>query len=122
MRGEASGVLGPAPRLVLAMALHENGRAEEARKTLAEAILAHDWRAVNVRDQDGWIVHVGLAIAAGQKPTLGGERRFRYALSAESCIRKAVAERGLIPGPVGLADTKPEDEAATGTAFALRVD
>ena len=58
MRGEGSGVLGTAPRLVLAMALHENGRAEEARKTLAEAILAHDWRAVNVRDQDGWIVHV----------------------------------------------------------------
>jgi hypothetical protein len=77
MRGEASGVLGPAPRLVLAMALHENGRAEEARKTLAEAILAHDWRAVNVRDQGGWIVHVGLAIAAGQKPTLGGERLSR---------------------------------------------
>jgi hypothetical protein len=80
-------VLGPAPRLVLAMALHENGRAEEARKTLAEAILAHDWRAVNVRDQDGWIVHVGLAIAAGQKPTLGGERRFRYALSAPKDAR-----------------------------------
>ena len=38
-------MLGPAPRLVLAMALHENGRADEARKTLAEATLAHDWRA-----------------------------------------------------------------------------
>src|SRR4051794_19110970 len=41
------------------------------------------------------------------------------ALSAESCIRKAVLERGLTPGLVGLADTKPEDEAATGTAFAF---
>ena len=46
MRGEASGVLGPAPRLVLAMALHQSGRAAEARKTLAEAVLAHDWRAI----------------------------------------------------------------------------
>src|SRR5438309_7952 len=40
--------------------------------------------------------------------------------SAESCILKAVAERGLTPGLVGLADAKAEDEAATGTAFDLR--
>ena len=39
--------------------------------------------------------------------------------SEESCIRKAVEERGLIPGSAGLADTTAEDEAATGTAFAL---
>ena len=58
MRGDASGVLGPAPRLVLAMALQQSGRAAEARKTLAEAILAHDWRTIKVRDQDGWIYHV----------------------------------------------------------------
>jgi hypothetical protein len=30
-----------------------------------------------------------------------------------------VAERGLTPGPAGLADTTAEDEAATGTALAL---
>ena len=35
------------------------------------------------------------------------------AFSAESCIRKAVAERGLTPGLVGLADAKAEDEAAS---------
>jgi hypothetical protein len=57
--------------------------------------------------------------AAGQKPTLGCEHRFRCARPEESCIRKAVAERGLTPAPVGLADTTAEDEAATGTAFAL---
>ena len=54
---------GPAPRAVLAMALHENGRAEEARKTLAEAILAHDWRAVNVRDQDS-----RLSMSCAERP------------------------------------------------------
>ena len=37
----------------------------------------------------------------------------RVRLFAESCIRKAVAERGLTPGPVGLADAKAEDEAAS---------
>jgi len=30
-----------------------------------------------------------------------------------------VAEHGLTPGLVGLADAKAEDEAATGEAFAL---
>ena len=30
-----------------------------------------------------------------------------------------MAERGLTPGPVGLADTTAEDEAATGTALTL---
>ena len=35
------------------------------------------------------------------------------ALPAESCIRKAVAERSLTPNLVGLADAKAEDEAAS---------
>jgi eukaryotic-like serine/threonine-protein kinase len=58
MRGDASGVLGPAPRLVLAMALQQGGRSAEARKTLAEAVLVHDWKKIKVRDQDGWICHI----------------------------------------------------------------
>ncbi|WP_020473558.1 protein kinase domain-containing protein [Zavarzinella formosa] len=57
MQGEASRALGPAPRLVLAMARHRSGQAEEARKTLAAAIASHDWRASQIRDQDGWICH-----------------------------------------------------------------
>jgi eukaryotic-like serine/threonine-protein kinase len=60
MRSDAASVLGPAPRLVLAMALHRSGRAAEARETLAAAVQAHDWRAnqVQVDDQNGWIYHV----------------------------------------------------------------
>jgi serine/threonine-protein kinase len=58
MRGEAGRVLGPAPRLVLAMALHQSGQAEAARKTLAAAVVAHDWRPNKVRDRDGWIYHI----------------------------------------------------------------
>jgi Flp pilus assembly protein TadD len=58
MRGDAARVLGPAPRLVLAMALHQNGQVAEARKTLAAAIKAYDWGVSQVRDQDGWICHV----------------------------------------------------------------
>jgi serine/threonine-protein kinase len=60
MQGDASGALGPAPRLVLAMSLHRSGQATEARKALAAAIVAHDWRAMRVRarDQNGWIYHI----------------------------------------------------------------
>jgi serine/threonine-protein kinase len=61
MQGDASGVLGPAPRLVLALSLHRSGKATEARKTLAAAILAYNWRATQVRaldQQNGWIYHI----------------------------------------------------------------
>jgi serine/threonine-protein kinase len=57
MRGDASRVLGPAPRLVLAMARHQCGQAAEAREALAAAVLGYDWRANQVRDLHGWICH-----------------------------------------------------------------
>src|SRR5262249_45020426 len=58
MRGDASTALGPAPGLVLAMALHQKDQMAGARKILAAAIASHDWRADLVRDQDDWIYHV----------------------------------------------------------------
>jgi serine/threonine-protein kinase len=58
MRGDASTVLGPSPKLVLAMALHREGNADEARKTLASAVSSHDWTANQVRDIHGCIYHV----------------------------------------------------------------
>jgi tetratricopeptide (TPR) repeat protein/tRNA A-37 threonylcarbamoyl transferase component Bud32 len=58
MKGEASRVLGPAPRLVLAMALHKKSKTAEARKMLAAAVVSHDWRSTRVKDQDDWIFHV----------------------------------------------------------------
>jgi tetratricopeptide (TPR) repeat protein len=57
MKGDASRMRGPAPRLVLAMALHRNGQEAEAQKKLAEAVLAFDWRPTQVHDQDGCIFH-----------------------------------------------------------------
>jgi serine/threonine-protein kinase len=58
MKSEASRVLGPAPRLVLAMALHRSGREQEARQSLAAAVLSHDWRPAPCTDQDAWLYHV----------------------------------------------------------------
>jgi serine/threonine-protein kinase len=57
MQGDASTVLGPSPKLVLAMALHQKGRADEARKTLASAVLSHDWTANRGLDQHSCIAH-----------------------------------------------------------------
>jgi serine/threonine-protein kinase len=58
MTGDASRVLQPAPRLVLAMAQHRQGHKEEARKTLATAVLAFDWSAAGADSRDVWICHV----------------------------------------------------------------
>jgi serine/threonine-protein kinase len=57
IRGDASRMLGPAPRLVLAMALHRSGQVGEARKVLAAAVLDSDWRA-QVGNPHDWISHV----------------------------------------------------------------
>jgi serine/threonine-protein kinase len=58
MTGDASRVLQPAPRLVLAMAQHRKGQKEEARQSLAAAVLAFDWRATRADNRDAWICHV----------------------------------------------------------------
>ena len=66
------------PRLVLAMALHRSGRVEEARKMLAAAVVDHNWRDAEARDQDGWIHHVlrreaeGLILPDGAARLQGG--------------------------------------------------
>ena len=79
MRGDASRVDGPITRLVLAMALHQDGQLAEARKTLAAAILSYDWRATQARDHDAWICHVLRREAEGLiLPNLPAFRRGEY--------------------------------------------
>jgi serine/threonine-protein kinase len=58
MRFEASEVMGPCPRLVVAMAQHRDGKPEAARQTLAAAVLAYDWRAAQADNRDAWICHI----------------------------------------------------------------
>jgi serine/threonine-protein kinase len=58
MRGHAGTVMGPAPRLVVAMAEYRKGQQEEARKTLAAAVVGFDWSAAQVGGLDHWIWHV----------------------------------------------------------------
>jgi serine/threonine-protein kinase len=58
MEGEASSVLGPAPRLVAAMAQYQQGDPQQALKTLATAVVAFDWSASQADGPDVWVVHV----------------------------------------------------------------
>jgi serine/threonine-protein kinase len=58
MSGEASRAMPAAALLVVAMAQHRQGRKEEARKTLAAAILAFDWSAAGADSRDPWICHI----------------------------------------------------------------
>jgi serine/threonine-protein kinase len=58
MRGEASQTMGPSPRLVLAMAQHDQGQKQQARRTLATAVVAFDWSVAQADDRDVWICHI----------------------------------------------------------------
>ncbi len=58
LEGEASRVLGPAPRIVRAMALYRRGDREEASQALASAIIDHDWRAASALELESWMYHV----------------------------------------------------------------
>jgi serine/threonine-protein kinase len=58
MEGEASKVMGSAPRLIMAMAQHRLGQEKQARATLAMAILAFDWSVNRADRRDVWICHI----------------------------------------------------------------
>ena len=58
MTGEAASVMGPSPRLILAMAQHQKGEKDQARKTLAAAIASYDWSASKADNHDAWIAHI----------------------------------------------------------------
>ncbi len=58
MEGEASRVMGPAPRLIIAMAQYRQGQERQACGTLAEAVVGFDWGAAEADSRDVWICHL----------------------------------------------------------------
>jgi serine/threonine-protein kinase len=58
MQGEAASVIWPAPRLILAMAQHQQGQKTQARQSLALAMITYDWRAAGAESRDEWIRHI----------------------------------------------------------------
>jgi serine/threonine-protein kinase len=57
MDGEASKVMGPAPGLIRAMAQHRQGQTQQARRTLARAVVAFDWGTTQADFRDVWLLH-----------------------------------------------------------------
>ena len=58
MNGGAAPAMGPCPRLVLAMAQHQMGQTDQARKTLAAVIASNDWTPAKATNHDIWIAHI----------------------------------------------------------------
>jgi serine/threonine-protein kinase len=58
--GEAAKVLGPAPKLLLAMSQHRAGRIANARTTLTAAIATYDWTPSKADSRDAWMYHILL--------------------------------------------------------------
>jgi serine/threonine-protein kinase len=58
MGGDTSKVLGPCPKFVVAMALHDQGKDAEARRALADAVPKFDWRPARADSTDLWIYHI----------------------------------------------------------------
>jgi serine/threonine-protein kinase len=58
MTGEAASVMGPCPRLILAMAQFQKGQQQEALESLAAAISSHDWSESKEDNHDAWIAHI----------------------------------------------------------------
>ena len=57
VNGEAANVLGPSPRLLLAMAQYQKGEKDRARNTLAAAIASYDWDPAKADAPDAWLIH-----------------------------------------------------------------
>ncbi|MGH7130979.1 MAG: protein kinase domain-containing protein [Phycisphaerales bacterium] len=58
MEGDASTVLGPAPRLLLAMAQQRKGLHAEAVRSLAAANSSFNWSTAQATDQEKWMFHI----------------------------------------------------------------
>jgi serine/threonine-protein kinase len=58
MNGGAAPVMGPSPRLILAMAQYRQGQKDQARKTLVAAVASYDWSDAKATNHDAWITHV----------------------------------------------------------------
>ena len=56
--GEAASVMGPCPRLVLAMAQYQKDQKDQALKTLTAAVQSYDWSTAKADNYESWIAHI----------------------------------------------------------------
>jgi serine/threonine-protein kinase len=58
MNDGAASVMGPAPRLVLAMSQYQKGQKDQAHKTLTAAVVSYDWSTAKADNHESWIAHI----------------------------------------------------------------
>src|SRR5262249_33547838 len=58
MSSRAAEVMGPCPRLVIAMSMFELGQRDEARRALAIELNRYDWSERRALGRDDWIWHI----------------------------------------------------------------
>jgi serine/threonine-protein kinase len=58
LMGEAAPVMGPSPRLILAMAQYQKGQKDQAHEILEAAISSYDWSESKADNHDAWIAHI----------------------------------------------------------------
>jgi serine/threonine-protein kinase len=56
--GDTRQVLGPAPRLLLAMVQHRLGKADSARASFCAAVAAYVWDVKRATDREAWMFHL----------------------------------------------------------------
>jgi eukaryotic-like serine/threonine-protein kinase len=56
--GDVLRILGPAPRLLLAMVQHRLGKKDAARESFRTATTAYDWDANKATDREAWMCHL----------------------------------------------------------------
>ena len=56
--GDTQQVLGPAPRLLLAMVQHRLGKADAARASFRAAVAAYVWDVKRATDREAWMYHL----------------------------------------------------------------
>jgi serine/threonine-protein kinase len=126
-QGDAPGVSGPAPSLVLAMALHRAGRTDQAMKALAGAALMFDWRPAAARGRDAWVFHAlrreaeslvlpnrAAFLEGAYQPSRNDERL--ALLPACQFNSRPRAAAGLFADAFG-ADSAVADDLATGCRY-----
>jgi serine/threonine-protein kinase len=70
--GDGSRIMGPCPKLIMAMAFKGQGRNAEAEHMLAEASVKFDWRVGSADSADLWVYHILLREAQSRiVPDLG---------------------------------------------------
>jgi tetratricopeptide (TPR) repeat protein len=56
--GAKAELMGPSPHLVTAMAQYQKGQRDQAKKTLAAAVISYDWGASKADSRDPWLAHI----------------------------------------------------------------